>query len=87
METFCGLRRKEVINVCDGMRLGNVSDIEFDRGTGRILRLIVSGEPCYFGIFGKSGRVIVPWECIVKMGDDIILVNVDKQDMFLKGKC
>ena len=87
MDSFCALKRKEVINVCDGMRLGNVSDLEFDRRTGRILRLTVSGEPCYFGIFGRCGKIVVPWECIVKIGDDIVLVNVDKQDMFLKGNC
>ena len=87
MESFCSLKRKDVINVCDGMRLGNVTDLEFDARTGRILRLIVSGEPCYFGIIGRCTKVVVPWECIVKTGDDILLVNVDKQDMFLKGKC
>ncbi len=87
METFCALRKKEVINVCDGMRLGFVTDLEFDKKTGRICRLIVSGEPCYFGVFGRSSKVIVSWDCIVKLGDDIILVNIDKQDMFLKGNC
>ncbi len=87
METFCAFRKKEVINVCDGMRLGNVTDLEFDTRTGRICSVTVSGEPCYFGLIGRSDKVVVPWECIVKIGDDIVLVNVDNKDRFLKGNC
>lgn len=87
MDTFCALRKKDVINICDGMRLGFVSDLEFDRRTGRICKLFVSNEPCYFGLFGKSGKIIVPWDCIVRIGDDIVLVNLEGNDSFLKGCC
>ena len=87
MDTFCGLKKKEVINVCNGLRLGYVTDLEFDRRTGRICTLIVAGEPCYFGVFGKCGRVTVPWDCIAKISDDIVLVSIENNDRFLKGGC
>ena len=31
---ICDLREKEVINICDGERLGFVEDVEFDLCTG-----------------------------------------------------
>lgn len=35
MERFCELKQKEVINVCDGCRLGYVTDLELDVCTGK----------------------------------------------------
>ena len=42
--TFSDLKCKEVINVCDGGRLGCVTDLELDLCTGTILSIIVPGE-------------------------------------------
>ena len=41
MERFCELKQKEVINVCDGCRLGYTTDLEFDSCTGNIIALII----------------------------------------------
>ena len=43
MERFstCELREKEVINLCDGARLGTPCDFEFDVCDGKITALIV----------------------------------------------
>lgn len=43
MVRLCELRDKEVINVCDGERLGNVCDIDFDEKTGQICITPYSG--------------------------------------------
>ena len=40
---LCELREKEVINICDGEKLGNVCDLDFDVKTGRICSLIIPG--------------------------------------------
>ena len=37
---ICDLREKEVINICDGERLGFVEDVEFDLCTGKITHII-----------------------------------------------
>ena len=37
------LKRMEVINICDGKRLGFVGDVEFDKCSGKIECLIVPG--------------------------------------------
>ena len=64
-------REKEVINIADGKRLGYVSEIEFDVCDGKITAIVVSNS-CGFG---KSEDILIPWEQIRKIGEDIILVD------------
>ena len=67
------LSNKEVINVCDGTRYGYVSDVEIDCVTGHVVAIVVPG-PCGWKIWQRQD-VIIPWEAISKIGDDIILVD------------
>ena len=71
------LRCKEVINVESGFRLGYVYDVALDTATGKIVAIIVPGPSRFFGLFGKEDDYVIPWECIKRIGDDIILVNVE----------
>ena len=50
---ICDLREKEVINICDGERLGFVEDVEFDLCTGKITHIIVPGPCKFFGVLGR----------------------------------
>ena len=68
-------RDKEVVNVCDGRKLGCISEIEFDVCDGRITAIVIYGKK---GMFGKGeDDVVIPWDKIEKIGDDIILVNAE----------
>ena len=69
------MRCKEVINICDGARLGFVCDVEFDICTGHITAIIVPGPCKYFGLFGRMDDFVIRWCDIDKIGEDIILVN------------
>ena len=73
---FSELRCKEVINIQDGKRLGFVSDLELDKETGRVLSICVPCPGRFFGLFGSSGIYVIGWQCIRKIGDDLILVEV-----------
>ena len=73
------LRNKEVINVCDGKRLGCVIDVEFQICVGKILSLVAEGD-AKVSFFGKCEGVYIPWCRIDKIGDDIILVNLPDHD-------
>ena len=73
------LRGKEVINVCDGKRLGYPCDVEVDVVTGRLCSIIVPGDGKFFGLFGKCEDIIISWELIKRIGDDIILVEYSKR--------
>ena len=68
-------KQKEVINLNDGRRLGYVQDVEADFNTGRITAIIVPENNKIFSINGKNDLVI-PWDKIEKIGDDIILVKI-----------
>lgn len=75
------MKQKEVINVCDGARLGLVSDLEIDVKTGKIKKIIVPCQGKIFGIFGREQEYQIKWEDIKRIGDDIILVDVDIDDI------
>ena len=68
------LRYKEVINICDGCRLGFVGDVEVLIPEGRVTALIVPGPCRFFGLFGRGEDFYVPWDCVQRFGDDIILI-------------
>jgi YlmC/YmxH family sporulation protein len=75
------LKKKEVINVTDGRRMGFVSDVNIDLEGGKIDAIILPGPAKIFGIIGKDNEVIIPWESIKKIGEDIILVDMDTRFM------
>ena len=68
-------KQKEVINIVDGKRLGYVQDVEANFETGEITAIVVPGNSKLFMVGGKNALVI-PWEKIRKIGEDIILVEV-----------
>jgi YlmC/YmxH family sporulation protein len=82
MNRTADLKQKEVINISDGRRLGFVSDVEFDLENGKIDAIVIPGGGRFFGIIGKDNEVVIPWERINKIGEDIILVEMD--DRFIR---
>ena len=74
--TFCDLRRHEVINVSDGVRLGRICDMELDVCTGTILSIIVPGPARLFGLLCSSEELVIPFCRVKKFGEDVILVEI-----------
>ena len=74
---FTDWQYREVINVCSGTRLGFVCDLEAELPEGRICALYVPGPCRFFGCLGHSGWYRIPWSCVRRVGDDIILVDAD----------
>ncbi|MCI8479768.1 MAG: YlmC/YmxH family sporulation protein [Oscillibacter sp.] len=72
---FRGLRRKEVINICDGCRLGFVADVDVRIPEGQVIAIVVNGPAKFFGLFGRGEEFYIPWDCIQRIGDDIILID------------
>lgn len=75
-QRFTDLRCKEVINISDGCRLGYVCDVEVELPMGKIVAIIVPGPSRFFGLLGRECDYCIPWPCIKRIGDDIILVDV-----------
>nr|WP_154318343.1 YlmC/YmxH family sporulation protein [Metabacillus idriensis] len=70
---------KDVVNVSDGKKLGIVSDFDINVTTGKIQAVIISGTGKVLGFFGKDEELVVPWRHIVKIGEDVILVRVNRE--------
>ena len=69
---------KDVINITDGKRLGQISDLELDLKQGRIEAIVVPGYSRFMGFFGGGTDLVIPWRNIVKIGSDVILVKMDE---------
>ena len=70
-------KHKEVINICNVKRLGFVQDVCADLDTGRITSIIVpGGTNKLMNLFSNSNDIVIPWEQIRCIGDDLILVEI-----------
>jgi YlmC/YmxH family sporulation protein len=69
---------KDVVNIVDGKKLGQISDLEIDLRSGRIDSIVVPNAGKFFGFFGNGTDVIIPWRNIVKIGMDVVLVKLDE---------
>lgn len=77
--TFCKLKSKDVVNICDGKNLGNISDLIIDSTCGKILGLIVPASKNFFNLFKSSNDLFIPYNRVCKIGKDIILVDIIMQ--------
>ena len=69
-------KHKEVININNAKRLGYVQDVTADLKTGMITSIIVPGSNKMFNLFGGNNEIVIPWEKIKCIGDEIILVEI-----------
>ena len=69
-------KHKEVINITDGRRLGFVQDVTANLETGMITSIIVPGNTKVLNIFSSGNDIVIPWENVKCIGDDVILVEI-----------
>ena len=70
----CELREKDVINVCDGRKLGFICDFTVDTECGKLCSVDVSDR--FFSFSGQKNAYRIGWDKIVCIGEDAVLVNV-----------
>jgi YlmC/YmxH family sporulation protein len=71
------LQSKDVVNISDGRKLGQIHDVELDLRLGTIKAVIVPSESRFFSWISSGHEWIIPWNKIVKIGSDVILVRLD----------
>lgn len=69
-------KHKEVINIKDGKRLGFVQDVCADLSSGAITSIIVPGSNKLLSMFSSSNDIVIEWQKIKCIGEDVILVEI-----------
>lgn len=72
------LQTKDIVNVSDGKRLGNIEDLDVNLSTGEIKAIIIGNSGKVLGFLGRGEEIAIPWRNIVKIGSDVILVRYYK---------
>ena len=78
--SYSELRRKDVVNICDGRKMGRPIDLILsDNACAQAL--VVPGRPGGLLGFFRLDRegIVIPWERVRRVGDDVILVEVDSE--------
>ncbi len=81
--SYCELRSKEVVNTVNGKRLGRISDMVISCKTCKILGFVVPGNR---QLFKTKEDLFIPWKNILKIGDDVILVQLFEASYAGAGK-
>lgn len=66
---------KDIVNLSDGKKLGVLYDLEIHLPTGQIEALIVTSSGRWINMFQREAEIIIPWNKIKKIGEDLILVD------------
>jgi len=72
------LRQREIININDGSRLGFISDLDIDLETGKVRSVTIPGASRWLGLFGGGRDIVVPWDRVIRIGIDTILVDMEE---------
>ena len=75
--SFSEIRRKDVINIVDGRKLGRPIDLVLN-GSACAEALVVPGRSGGLLGFLRQDRegCVIPWGRVRRIGDDVILVEV-----------
>ncbi len=68
------IQHKDVINIKNGMKVGNIIDIKVNSESGKIESLILERKK-FSSIFSSNDEVEIYWNQINKIGEDVILVE------------
>lgn len=71
------LLERDIVNIKNGEIIGRFDDVEIDATKGVITAFYIEEVSRFLGILGKSKSRRVKWEDIIRIGVDVILVNVD----------
>ena len=70
------LQDKTIININNGKELGKISDLEIDEN-GMIINYYALYKKSIFNIFNSNEEFIFKNSDIKKIGEDVILVQID----------
>jgi len=67
------LQNKDIINIFDGKKIGNIIDAKFNITSGVIEKLVLSPSKSLFSL--KNSTIEINYSKIKKIGEDVILIE------------
>lgn len=67
------LQNKDIINILDGKKIGNIVDATFNVDSGMIENLIIEPSKSLFSL--KNSELQIKFSEIKKIGEDVILIE------------
>ena len=69
------LQNKTIINLSDGKNIGNIIDLEINED-GSTVGLVVEKHRFILSSLTNKKELLIKWDQIKKIGEDVILVNI-----------
>lgn len=70
------LQKKDIVNVNNGKRIGSIIDININN-EGVMDEIIIEKSSFIFSMFSNKNELSIKWEQIKKIGEDVILVDIN----------
>lgn len=77
LHSLNAMRNMEVIDILTGTKIGFIKDFKIDCDENKIVSLILPGEIKSW--FAKEDEKEILWKDIIKIGTDVILVNMKEE--------
>jgi len=76
--SFSELKRKDVVNICDGRKMGKPIDLILSDAACAQALVVPGRSGGLLGLFRQDREgIVIPWDRVRRVGDDVILVEVD----------
>ncbi|MFD1018234.1 YlmC/YmxH family sporulation protein [Thalassobacillus hwangdonensis] len=77
---YKSLGGKEIVDITSGTKLGILgqTDMEIDQTTGEIISFVIP-EYKWFGMKSESEGYRITWDEIIRVGEDMILIQPKKK--------
>ena len=80
--TFSELKQKDVVNICDGRRLGKPIDIALNPAACVEALVVPSGSGGFLNLLKQEKEgCLIPWNRVLRIGDDVILVEIHETEI------
>ena len=88
MTKLSSFSKKEVVNMIDGRRLGFLTDADVNLEDFSVESITVSVPAKILPVGSDCKELVIPVEKIKKVGEDIVLVNIEERylNVFLRGQ-
>ena len=81
--SFSDLKQKDVINICDGRKMGRPIDLILNERACVEALVVPGGNSGIIGLLKPEREgCVIPWRQVRQIGDDVILVEMESADIF-----